>query len=92
MVSTSTSKKKKAPSTKQSKSAQAKKPKRRFNHVRPEQPLVPAGQKGWWRLKHYLGYLGGISESEYRKGVKVGRYDPPDRYVGRMPQWDASKR
>jgi hypothetical protein len=54
-------------------------------HVRPEQPLIPAGQKGFWRLKHLIAYLG-ISASEYYKHAGA-RYPKPDLYRGRVPVW-----
>ena len=67
----------------------AGKRKRARTHVQAQQPLVPAGQRGWWRLTHLLGYYGGMSATEYYKGAKLGKYPKPDKYVGRIPFWNA---
>ena len=63
---------------------------RSYKHLPPQQPIIPAGRKGWWRLRHVLAFYG-ISESEYRAGAKVGPYRKPDEYRGRIPVWRAEK-
>ena len=66
-----------------------KKRSRWTTHVQPEQPLIPAGSPGWWRLKHVIAFYG-ISASEYYKHAGT-RYRKPDKYRGRIPVWRSEK-
>jgi hypothetical protein len=62
-------------------------PKRQRGHTSPKAPLIGLDQTGRLRLANCLAILS-IHHSTFCRGVRSGRYPPPDGRDGKFPYWN----